>query len=248
MAKKIPLFASIFLIIFIFVGIFGYFSVQKSLRHEVTYKLEAVLQARRSNLSNWLKSIEGDLSVQAINPTVHKALKSFSWSWNYIGKGGKQSDYLQRVYIDENPHPADERANLDFAADKSKYSEKHKKFHPYLRAFLKKIGYADLYLFDPKGNLVYSVSKERDFATNFMTGKWAKSDLGKAFQVAHENRKNPGFKVFYDYNSYAPSQGVPASFIATPVFGNGDRYMGVLAFRMPLKKLNELMQQNAGFG
>ena len=45
-------------------------------------------------------------------------------------------------------------------------------------------GFYDLFLFDTEGNLVYTVEKEDDFATNFKSGggtsRYGDSGLGKA--------------------------------------------------------------------
>ena len=221
-------------------------AVQTSLKQEVTYKLESVLQASRSSLTSWLNSIEGDIEVQAQNPSVIKALKSFTQSWKTLG--GEQTSYLQQFYITENPHPTGEKENLDFALDGSTYSANHKTYHPYFRAFLRKRGYYDIFLFDTNGNLIYTVFKELDYATNLNTDKWSESDLGKVFRDAHKNSSRPGYRAFYDFKAYGPSHGAPASFISTPVYDTDGTYIGVLAFQMPLDNLNKLMQRRAGLG
>ncbi len=208
-------------------------------------KLAAVVENKTTALAQWLAGIEGDLKTQAQNPLIGDALEAFSTAWN--GMGENQTRTLQKAYIEDNPHPTGQKENLDAATDGSAYSTAHGKYHPYLRAFLRDRGYYDIFLFDADGNLVYTVFKELDYATNLVTGKWAKSDLGKAFRAARDNPAAGGVH-FFDFKPYAPSHGAPASFISTPLLDNAGKVRGVLVFQMPIGRLNEIMQQSAGLG
>lgn len=99
-----------------------------------------------------------------------------------MGQG--QMATLQRLYFEENPNPTGSKENLDFAPDGSVYSTVHSEFHPWFRQFLRERGYYDTFLFDTDGDLVYSVYKELDYATNLNSGQWRDSDLGNAFRGA----------------------------------------------------------------
>lgn len=226
-------------------GTFSYFSSKHAVEKEAGAKLTAVLEDRVAALSLWLRSIEGDLTVQSQNPLVLESLAAFKAGWNQLG--ADQGKTLQRLYITDNPHPTGQKEKLDAAQDGSAYSVAHAKYHPYLRSFLEDRGYYDIFLFDPKGNLVYSVFKELDYATNLVSGKWSKTDLGKAFTAARDNPKQ-GTSNFFDFKAYAPSNGAPASFISLPLIDGNNQLQGVLVFQMPIGKLNELMQQKAGLG
>lgn len=226
-------------------GTYSYFTSNGAIEHEVEEKLTAVLEDRAFALTDWLKSIEGDLDVQAQNPVIKQALMAFISGWKSFEE--KQTEKLQKIYITDNPNKTGEKEKLDAANDGSDYSIAHAQYHPYLRAFLQERGYYDIFLFDTNGNLVYTVFKELDFATNLISGEWSKSDLGKAFRAARDNPKS-GSKSFFDFKPYAPSQGAPASFISTPLLDAIGSLQGVLVFQMPIGKLNSLMQQKAGLG
>jgi len=245
-SRKIPaIIVSVGVVAVSMTGAFAYFESKNAVEKEANSKLTAVLDDRAEGLSHWLKSIDGDLSVQAQNPVILEALAAFKQGWINLGKD--QGKKLQALYIDRNPHPTGEKEKLDAAKDGSIYSMVHAKYHPYLRAFLRDRGYYDIFLFDPKGNLVYTVFKELDYATNLVSGKWADTDLGKAFKAARDNPKK-GSKNFFDFKAYAPSHGAPASFISTPLLDKDGKFQGVLAFQMPIGALDELMQQKAGLG
>lgn len=227
------------------IGFFAEAESKQAIENEVRAKLTAVMEDREAALSQWLSSIEGDLSVQVQNPSVKQALAAFISGWRSLEDNQKEK--LQRLYIKDNPNPIGEKEKLDAASDGSAYSIAHNKFHPYLRTFLQDRGYYDVFLLDPNGNLIYSVFKESDYATNLVTGEWSESDLGKAFRAARDNPKD-GYKAFLDFNAYAPSHGAPASFISAPILNPMGGLQGVLVFQMPIGKLNELMQQTAGLG
>jgi methyl-accepting chemotaxis protein len=172
-------------------------------------------------------------------------LQSFKMSWKALGKDAEAQ--LQKLYITDNPNPTGQKENLDAAEDDSPYSSIHGRFHPSVRNFLRERDYYDIFLFDTKGNLVYAVFKELDYATNLATGKYKDTGLGAVFRGARDNPKQ-GFIIFDDFKPYAPSHGAAASFIATPILRPDGTLLGVLAFQMPINRINAVMQQKAGMG
>jgi methyl-accepting chemotaxis protein len=74
---------------------------------------------------------------------------------------------LQKLYITDNPNPIGKKEFLDFANDSSSFSHLHKKYHPWLRSFLKERDYYDIFLIDMEGDVLYTVFKEPDFGSNF---------------------------------------------------------------------------------
>ncbi len=208
-------------------------------------KLSAVLNDRAISLKTWYSAIEGDLTVQSENPLVHEALYDFKVAWAELGPNAEER--LQRLYIEDNPHPTGSKDELDFANDGSAYALAHEAYHPYLRTFLRDRGYYDIFLFDTEGNLIYTVFKELDYATNLNSGQYAGTDLGKAFRAARDAGER-GKQTYFDFKPYAPSHGAPAAFISTPLMDTGDRLTGVLVFQMPIDTLNGVMNRVAGLG
>jgi methyl-accepting chemotaxis protein len=60
-------------------------------------------------------------------------------------------------------------------------------------------------------------------------------------------KSEAGHIAFTDFAPYEPSHGAPASFIATPILEDG-KPIGVLAFQMPIDRINAIMQVSAGLG
>ena len=207
-------------------------------------KLTALLGDRAEALKFYLESIEQDIHSVAASPFTFAALGEFKSAWSALGTS--QTESLQKAYIKKNPHPTGEKEKLDAADTGSKYDAVHAKYHPWFRTFLRQRDYYDIFLFDLEGNLVYTVFKELDYATNLETGKWRSSDLGNAFRAARSSN-TPGSLHFFDFKAYAPSHGAAASFIATPLFENGEK-VGVLTFQMPIARINAVMGNRSGLG
>ena len=217
----------------------------KEIIHQETLKLEAVEASRSSALMTYMESIQQDLSSLAYNEYVREALEDFDAAWDFIP--GNATEYLQAQYIDDNPHPTGSKEELDYAEDGSIYSEVHKKYHDWFRHFLRQRDYYDIFLFDTDGDLVYSVFKELDYATNMNTGEWKDSDLANAFRAARDNPQKDK-QNFFDFKPYAPSHGAAASFMSQPILNDDDSLAGVLVFQMPIARINNVMQVAAGMG
>jgi methyl-accepting chemotaxis protein len=227
------------------IGIFAEQTAERNGIHATHNMLEAINKNRATELNSYLSSIGEDLSIMARNEYIRQALFDFSLAWKDFG--GKQKETLHKLYIDDNIHETGEKHLLDYANDGSSYSSVHKKYHPWLRHFLVTRDYYDVFLFNPQGDLVYSVFKELDYATNLNTGKWKETDLGNAFRAARDN-PTKGHQTFFDFKPYAPSFDVPASFISEPILNKSGKLAGVLVFQMPIVRINNIMNSQAGLG
>lgn len=152
------------------------------------------------------------------------------------------SNYLQYHYIAANPHPVGKKDNLDQARDGSTYSQVHGRYHPHFRNIIKSFGYYDMFLIDPQGNIVYTVYKETDYASNLTTGPYNESNLARLTSTVRRNREK-GYAHIIDFESYAPSYGAPGAFIAAPIF-DGATFLGILAVQVPVDEINNVMTGN----
>jgi len=150
---------------------------------------------------------------------------------------------LQYLYISSNPNPTGEKHLLLDAKDGSTYSNTHAQYHPIIRNFLEKFGYYDIFLIDHKtGDMLYSVFKEVDFATSLLSGIYHTTNFGRVVKEAIES-KDPDFVKLVDFEPYDPSYRAPASFIACPVFDQGEK-IGILVFQMPINRINQILTGN----
>lgn len=221
----VPMFA-----ITLAVAMFSYLQASAALEKQREEAFAVVLEEKAKALQEWFGFIEADALVLASSTATVEAVQAFDNAWNFLGAGAQQQ--LQDLYIHDNPNPAGEKDLLVKSEADSLYDHAHQRFHTGFRDFQRKRGYYDLFLFDLNGDLVYSVFKELDFATNFRSGKYADSGLGKAFQGALN--LNQGEVFFSGFAAYAPSAGAPANFVATPVFDTDGKRVGVVALQIDI--------------
>ncbi|MFN4272006.1 MAG: methyl-accepting chemotaxis protein [Aliihoeflea sp.] len=210
-------------------------------------RLSTIATERSVALRRYFGDIETDLLVSTRDPLVAEALKDFTAAYHELGRSAERR--LIATYIDDNPHPLGEKHLLDAADEGTSYDVAHARYHPTFRDRLESRGYYDIFLFDQAGNLVYTVFKELDFATNFSAergGKWKDTDLGNAFRAAAG--ADGGQVSFFDFQPYGPSHDAPASFISAPVVDADGSRLGVLVFQMPIDHINALMSSREGLG
>ncbi len=152
----------------------------------------------------------------------------------------KSTLYLQYSYIEANKNEVGSKHMLDIANDGSSYSKYHRIYHPIIREYLERFGYYDIFIIDSaSGQMVYSVFKEADYATNLLTGPYSDTNFADVVKEAM-NTTDPDYVAISDFNFYSASYNAPAAFIASPIF-DGNTNKGVLVFQMPIDKINEIM-------
>ena len=97
-------------------------------------------------------------------------------------------------------------------------------------------GYYDLFLLNPDGYCFYTVGRESDYQTNLINGKYSDSSLGKAVRQCLDTRRF----TFGDFEPYAPSNGVPAAFLAQPIVYDGNIDM-IVALQLSDASISEMM-------
>jgi class 3 adenylate cyclase len=151
--------------------------------------------------------------------------------------GSEAGRYLQYHYIVAND--SDPRSDLVAApGDDSDYGAVHTERHPDLVELRTQLAFGDLLLVDTEGNIVYSVDKRLDFATNAATGPYKNSGMGEA--VTSRLAAAPvGEAVFVDFELYLPAAGKPSLFVASAIRDEA-RTIGALLVEIPIDGLNNL--------
>ncbi len=230
------------LIPFIVMAVIAYNNASKSLRKQAENNLVAVRDIKRNQVNDFFTTRKNDLITFSSNSTVIQAMGEFSNAFSMLGKKG-----VRDLYVLKNSHPEGEKLKLTDAGDDSDYTYIHKTYHPIFKDFLERYGYHDIFLIDQEtGDVVYSVYKEDDFGTNLLNGKYAKENISDAFSKANAS-DNQDIVSLVDFKSYAPSNGAPASFIASPIY-NADMKIGIMVFQIPSGMIDKIMQEKSGMG
>jgi class 3 adenylate cyclase len=150
---------------------------------------------------------------------------------------------LQVDYIARNPYPVGQKDKLLAAPGGSVYDQVHARYHPILRRAADTVGFYDINLMDAAtGDVVYTVAKETDFASNMYTGAFAQSGFANVAKRALDP-VNGGKAVIDDYTAYTPSAFLPQMFAAVPIISDG-RTIGVFVAQIDIRALNNLLTDN----
>jgi methyl-accepting chemotaxis protein/putative methionine-R-sulfoxide reductase with GAF domain len=155
---------------------------------------------------------------------------------------------LQYKYIAANPNP-DGFKSLQIKSNLTdEYDLVHQKYHPAFLNFQQKFRFEDILLISREGNVVYSVAKRVDFATNLRKGIFYNSNAARLFKQIIQSEDEEMVK-FEDYENYIPAYFKPSAFVAIPIFEQsktnqkGEK-IGVLMFQINNEKITEILTNN----
>jgi hypothetical protein len=168
------------------------------------------------------------LVQEATSARVVDAIKEFSAGWDEFGAtDNARRDALQDLYI------TSQGLDLYSIPGDETYHVAHTKYHSEYHRELFDRNYYDIFMFDPRGNLIYSVYKESDYATNFHadgSGAWKDSGLGEAFRIAWDE---PDKYHYIDWAPYGPSGYADAAFFSHGVKNSTGHRTGVYCIQLP---------------
>ena len=187
-----------------------------TIQGEVTASLSLMADAKTRQIDAYFSEARHNLNTLANSPSIVDALERFTAAYN---NGGVDSpDY---VAVDNELRP----------------------FLTYYQTYYEdEVSYYDLFLISSEGDIVFTVIKEADFATNLKTGSYRDTELARTFRTAATSHVTE----ISDFRIYSPSND-RAAFIAAPVFKDG-RVIGVIALQMSVMHINKLASDYTGLG
>ncbi|PHR84232.1 MAG: methyl-accepting chemotaxis protein [Colwellia sp.] len=171
-----------------------------------------------------LSALNGDRNTSVIMDYNGNLVVS---SWDYIDVG---SDIRWAIISEID---VTEAFNPKMANNKDFY-----------KSYIEKYGYYDLFLINPDGHIFYTVTKEADFDTNILTGKYSSSNLGTLINSITQSKQYG----FVDFAPYDPSNGEPAAFIAQPLLKSDGQVALYVALQLPLEGIQTIMGIREGMG
>ncbi len=241
------LFHFVFVFLLIAVTTFFVLQYQKSTREEAITKASEQLTLTRdiriAQLKGEVKTFYSEISFWVESKSLKAQMQKILSSWYELSFAPKSR--ARQLYIDGNPFFPYYSANFVHAGDDSNYSKVHKTLHKLLKSLTSRRGYYDVFLIANNGDIVYTVFKEDDYATNIINGKYDKTTLAQGFREVQENT-NLNHVALTDFKPYAPSKNAPASFIQTSVMGENNKAIGVLAFQLPIETIDLVITNQSG--
>ncbi len=128
-----------------------------------------------------------------------------------------------------------------------------KKYDKEFIKYINKKEFYDIFLIDIKNNnIIYTAAKESDFTTNLTKGKYKNTNLATIYKKIKRLKDKDDIKII-DFEHYAPSNGQPASFIATKIKNEKNETIAIIVIQIPINKVNNIMTgnqnwENEGFG
>lgn len=245
MTAKLPIaFVLLSLTVAMSMSWMSYVGFKDSLLDQSQEKLEILTVERALAMENWFDALDAKVAGFASDPTVIQAIQGFNSTFGLLMDDPVADLHL--AYIDANPNPVGEKHFYDRAPESIPYHFQHENFHPFFRDIRDRLDLYDVVLFDTEGNMIYSVFKETDYATNFRTGPYADSGLAFAYEAALA--LSEGETEFEDLSAYAPSRELPGAFIATPVRNAQGVVIGVFAVQLSTDAISEIVTRREGLG
>ncbi|MCB2203346.1 HAMP domain-containing protein [bacterium] len=239
---KTKLQISFLLIGFISIVITGwqaYVSARTALEEVTFQRLTAIRESKRRQIEYYFERVRSDVINRSSDPEAlamsRKLIAAFrplasspalrSAVYRHARKSGETESVPQnlRRYL-RSMHDADAM------------------FLPYLE----QEGYYDVFIVDAEsGDIVYTVKREADFATNLHSGPYRATNFAQVFRDAAAANDRQ-YARFVDFEPYAPSADAPASFVASPVMHEG-RAVAVMIFQLSIDDINAVMTEHGNW-
>ncbi|WP_417819814.1 methyl-accepting chemotaxis protein [Terasakiella sp.] len=230
-------------------GLLAYTKSADNMRIAADDSMQTLIDSRTHSIMSLMEGIRQDLGILSSNQMVKDALVELAVDYEDIGaEYGDATAFLQKEYIEDNSNSAGERDKLKRGQSEDAYHDTHQRYHAWFQPLAKSRAYHDLFIVDAKGNVIYSVYKAHDFATNLEKGKWKDTDFAKIFKEIKENGDNNAFVTMTDFAAYEADNNEAASFMGSPVKNEEDVFVGALIVRMPIKRIDQVMQNPRGLG
>jgi len=185
-----------------------------ALLHSETKKLQSVQDLKIAELQKLFHTIEAGIHVTKDSPYVGDAFNS-----------------LNRAF-----------KNNATTVNSQAWKTQATKYHNVLNDIMSDNGWYDLFLINPEGDIVYTVTRESDLGMNINNSTLKSSSIGKAFSKAGIMT---GEDISIgDFQPYAPSNGAQAAFI----IGKLKFADGYLAMQLPSEPINTIVQHRSGLG
>jgi len=161
-----------------------YYAAINVVERQVTENLKNVRNGRKAEVLRFLSRVHEDLELLASGNQVRTALGDFSSQFQRIERQGEnRAQYMQHLYNENVPTGT---LGSTIVRDPAiiAYGAQHEIHDSWFRHIVPVRGYGDLYLISHQGDVVYSVLKKDDFASNLAKGRWHDTGLAKVFRGA----------------------------------------------------------------
>ena len=223
------------------------------------FRLKALDIYNKASIPNWGPSLEGlDMRniVTYVRPNTEMRGK---WSevpddikntFERLGIPQAERSSLAGVGAQYDSEVVYHNVKEEVAAQGVVYTDMESAMKGEYADMVRKSNYSDIFLVDLNGDVVYSVTKHANFATNLLSGPYQSSGLGNTFAKI-KRRLDGGQKPqqIFEFTDFGRNEltGQVVAYLAAPVM-QYDYVRGVVIFELLPDKLNQIMAEREGLG
>lgn len=227
------------------VGVGGYLNARSGLQDAASGELSMVASARQALLDMQLGKVEAEVSTLTSGAGTKLAFTDLKNALNSLDVEREElENYFQVPGLGIS-----ERAELTGETSKTMYAWRHKALHNSFLSSWKHSGYADIYIMDKDGRIMYTVTKSGDFLKKVGDAEFAGTGLQTVFETALAAEK--GSQVSSSFQRYGPAGDEPSMFVGQPVYLSkltGEELAGVVAVRIGAGYLDDVVASTEGLG
>jgi signal transduction histidine kinase/DNA-binding response OmpR family regulator len=173
-----------------------YFISEQALREAITTRLRQIADSKVNAIEAYARERKNDVAILSANPVIMRSIE----------------DLLSAVERDGFNTPG--------------YREAEQKLSPFLRDYIERAGYDDMFLISADGSLLHSVNRPGRAGLNYYAPLQNNSQLALTFDRART-------LIDTEISDFAidPESNQPTAYIAAPVFRNGVN-IGVVALQV----------------
>jgi methyl-accepting chemotaxis protein len=196
-----------------------------------------------------IKTKKEDLKKYYSN-TFNKMFEEKSGSkfsdYEKLVEGFSQKEIMwQHKMIFLNPNKIGEKHLMMELKDSGVYASRFNHHHPEMKSFVDRYALYDYFMVDLKGNVIYTMYKETDFASNLTAPRLASSGLGQIYNKLINSPDSKESQVFYtDIEPYFPSYNAPAAFMGTKIKNHDGQVLGYAIIQVPVPAMDIILSNN----
>ncbi|MET3856032.1 methyl-accepting chemotaxis protein [Rhizobium sp. OAE497] len=216
------------------ISVLGYFASSRISDDQALKAKESVLIFRGDMLQDQLEQLENQANSIARIEALQMSITSLKSGWKTIEKSsGDARAELKKVFITNNPNPADQREKLLKPEGPSGfYYSNHEKTQGEVARDLENTAFSDLLITDMDGSVLYSYKKDDNFAENLKADAWKATGAGLAYAKAVENTaKATDDSAPTAFSGLRVDGGKSAIFYAVPIVKLGQA-KGIILFKV----------------
>lgn len=207
--------------------------------------LRSATNAKQKILALKLDQVENNARLLISMKSTKDNLMKTMVGWKNLKEN--QTETLRKIFVADNPHPADQRHLLVEPTDSNYYVNNHKVIHPVVQEMVNKGLFSDTALANTDGFITYTFRKGPEFAYHVgapeISGTPVQRALGPLFAAFEAETLKPG--DIYSSGFVVGDDGAVHLVLAAPVFYL-DRFFGAVSFSTNMDRLAKLLNEKSG--